>query len=126
MLTAPFDSAPEKNVHDSSPTYENSGYGTPPVSTSATRLKKTVNTTIITNGVTSAHAKPTPGLLVPRRELALGQHDDELAPAPQLAQHHDRAHGARKISSCGGPSSAFTSAPARPTPPATAGPEPRS
>ena len=38
--------------------YENSEYGTPPVSTSATRWKKIVKTTINTTGVMMAHANP--------------------------------------------------------------------
>ena len=33
-------------------------------------------------------------LLVPGPQLALGEHDDQLPPAPQLAQHRHRVHGA--------------------------------
>src|SRR5437762_1152402 len=48
-----------KNVHGRRPANANSGYGTSPDGSPATRLKKIVKTTIIISGCRTAHAAPS-------------------------------------------------------------------
>ncbi len=64
-LVPPADTEVEKNVHGSSPMYENSAYGAPWVwvLTLATCVKISVNAIIIASGVITAHAIPSEACL---------------------------------------------------------------
>ena len=63
MLVPPPDTPEEKKLQGISPKYANNGYGAPPVSTLTILWKKTVKTTIITNGVRIAQTNPSTACL---------------------------------------------------------------
>src|ERR687891_815215 len=108
-LWPPCDTEVEKNVHGRSPRYEKSGYGTPPVSIRATRLKNSVNTTIRANGVIRAQARPNSACLYRARSSrsasvrtsSRDRHTARTAPSEPIRR--------RKRSSGGGARGAVTS-----------------
>ena len=50
----------------------------------AMRPKMMVNTSIVSNGRITAHNRPDHGLLVPNRQIAPGQHPEQLPISPEV------------------------------------------
>ena len=91
MLTDPVATAFEKNVHGTSATEANNGYGTPPVSKSAAVLARIVNAPEQQQRREHRPGDADLGLLVAGPEVALGQRDDQLLRPHQLAEHRPDA-----------------------------------